>query len=76
RIVRMHSNEMVDVEEARAGDICAFFGVECASGDTFTDGKTRVTMTSMFIPAAVISLAVAPKDKAGQTNFSKALNRF
>lgn len=76
RIVRMHSNQMVDVEEARAGDICAFFGVECASGDTFTDGQVRVTMTSMFIPAAVISLAVAPKDKAGQANFSKALNRF
>jgi len=76
RIVRMHSSEMVDVEEAKAGDICAFFGVECASGDTFTDGKTRVTMTSMFIPAAVISLAVSPKDKAGQANFSKALNRF
>ena len=76
RIVRMHSNQMIDVEEARAGDICAFFGVECASGDTFTDGKTRVTMTSMFIPSAVISLAVAPKDKAGQANFSKALNRF
>ncbi len=76
RIVRMHSSVMVDVEEARAGDICAFFGVECASGDTFTDGKTHVTMTSMFIPAAVISLAVAPKDKSGQANFSKALNRF
>ncbi|MGZ3657960.1 MAG: elongation factor G [Bdellovibrionota bacterium] len=76
RIVRMHSNQMVDVEEARAGDICAFFGVECASGDTFTDGKTRVTMTSMFIPAAVISLAVSPKDKGGTANFSKALNRF
>jgi elongation factor G len=76
RIVRMHSNNMVDVEEARAGDICAFFGVECASGDTFTEGKTRVTMTSMFIPSAVISLAVAPKDKSGQANFSKALNRF
>ncbi len=76
RIVRMHSNVMVDVEEARAGDICAFFGVECSSGDTFTDGKTRVTMTSMFIPAAVISLAVSPKDKGAGTSFSKALNRF
>jgi elongation factor G len=76
RIVRMNAAEMVDVEEARAGDICAFFGIECASGDTFTDGKVRYTMTSMFIPAAVISLAVAPKDKAGQANFSKALNRF
>ncbi|NUM89800.1 MAG: elongation factor G, partial [Bdellovibrionales bacterium] len=76
RIVRMHSNQMVDVEEARAGDICAFFGVECASGDTFTDGTVRYTMTSMFIPNAVISLAVSPKDKSGQANFSKALNRF
>jgi elongation factor G len=76
RIVRMHSSVMVDVEEARAGDICAFFGVECASGDTFTEGKSRVTMTSMFIPAAVISLAVAPKDKGGTASFSKALNRF
>jgi len=76
RIVRMHSAIMVDVEEARAGDICAFFGVECASGDTFTDGKTRVTMTSMFIPSAVISLAVAPKDKGASGSFSKALNRF
>lgn len=76
RIVRMHSNNMIDVEEAKAGEIVAFFGIECASGDTFTDGQVRITMTSMFIPAAVISLAVSPKDKAGQANFSKALNRF
>jgi elongation factor G len=76
RIVRMHSAQMIDVEEARAGDICAFFGVECASGDTFTTGEVRYTMTSMFIPAAVISLAVSPKDKGSTANFSKALNRF
>jgi elongation factor G len=30
----------------------------------------------MHVPAAVISLAVAPKDKATSANFSKALNRF
>jgi len=76
RLVRMHADEMNDIESASAGDIVAMFGVECASGDTFCDEDTNVTMTSMFIPAAVISLAVAPKDKAAQTNFSKALNRF
>jgi elongation factor G len=76
RIVRMHSNEMNDVEEAYGGDIVALFGVECASGDTFTDGKVNYTMTSMFVPDAVISLAVAPKERTGQANFSKALNRF
>ncbi len=30
----------------------------------------------MHVPDAVISLAVKPKDKAGEVNFSKALNRF
>ena len=76
RIVRMHSNEMNDVTEASAGDIVALFGVECASGDTFTDGRLSVTMTSMHVPDAVIDLAVAPKERSGQANFSKALNRF
>ncbi|MEN9281727.1 MAG: hypothetical protein RL594_662 [Bacteroidota bacterium] len=76
RLVRMHSNDMHEIEEASAGDIVAMFGVDCASGDTFTDGNVRYTMTSMFVPEPVIELAVSPKDKAGQVNFSKALNRF
>ena len=76
RLVHMHADEMNDVEEAVAGDIVALFGVDCASGDTFTDGTIKYTMTSMFIPNAVISLAIAPKDKASQANFSKALNKF
>ena len=54
----------------------ALFGVDCASGDTFTDGTVNYSMTSMFVPEPVIELAVAPKDKSGQVNFSKALNRF
>src|SRR5262245_22098271 len=76
RLVRMHADEMHDIESASAGDIIAMFGVECSSGDTFTDGTVRYTMTSMHVPNAVISLAVAPKDKAASANFSKALNRF
>lgn len=76
RLVRMHADEMNDIESASAGDIVAMFGIECSSGDTFTDGTIRYTMTSMHVPNAVISLAVAPKDKAATANFSKALNRF
>ncbi len=76
RLVRMHADEMNDIESTGAGEIVAMFGVECASGDTFTDGSVRYTMTSMHVPNPVISLAVAPKEKAGQANFSKALNRF
>jgi elongation factor G len=76
RLVRMHSNEMNDIESTTAGDIVALFGVECSSGDTFTDESINYTMTSMHVPDAVISLAVAPKDKQNATQFSKALNRF
>ena len=76
RLAQMHADEMNDIEEAQAGDIVAFFGVDCASGDTFTDGQVKYTMTSMFIPNAVISLAIAPKDKTSSANFSKALNKF
>ncbi len=76
RLVRMHSNEMHDIDTATAGDIVALFGVECSSGDTFTNESINYTMTSMHVPDAVISLAVAPKDKGNAANFSKALNRF
>lgn len=49
RIVRMHSNEMEEVPEVGAGEICAVFGVDCASGDTFTDGKNSYTMVCLYL---------------------------
>jgi elongation factor G len=76
RMFRMHSDDREEIPSAEAGDIVAFYGVEASSGETFTDGKVQVTLTSMHVPAAVISLAVAPKDRSAETNFSKALNRF
>jgi len=76
RMFRMHSDDREEIQVAEAGDIVAFYGVEAASGETFTDGKVKITLTSMHVPAAVISLAVAPKDRATEVNFSKALNRF
>jgi elongation factor G len=76
RLVRMHANQMEDITEIGAGYIGALFGVDCASGDTFTDPKLNLTMTSMFVPEPVISLAIVPEDNKAEINMSKALNRF
>ncbi|KAK5708624.1 Elongation factor G, mitochondrial [Elasticomyces elasticus] len=76
RIVRMHSNEMEEVPFIGAGEICAVFGVDCASGDTFAEGGLGYSMTSMFVPDPVISLSIAPKQTKDTPNFSKAMARF
>lgn len=76
RMVRMHSDKMEEIDTVYAGDIIALFGVDCASGDTFAVEGYNVSMQSMHIADAVISLAIAPKEKAGANNFSKALQKF
>jgi elongation factor G len=76
RLVRMHADEMEDIQDASAGDIVALFGIDCASGDTFTSGDVNLAMTSMFVPAPVIHLTIKAKDKKNQANVAKALGRF
>lgn len=76
RIVRMHSDQMEEVEKIEAGYIGALFGVDCVSGDTFVSPGLNVSMTSMHIPEPVISLSIKPKDNASESNMAKALNRF
>jgi elongation factor G len=76
RLVRMHSDEMEEIDSTSAGDIVALFGIDCASGDTFTDGKVNYAMSSMHVPDAVISLSIKPVDQKSSDNMGKALGRF
>ncbi len=76
RVVRMHADQMEEIDAIPAGYIGALFGVECASGDTFAAPGINYSMTSMFVPDPVISLAIVPSDNKSQINMSKALNRF
>lgn len=75
RLVRMHADEMEDIDSVGPGEIVAMFGVDCHSGDTFTDG-VDLAMTSMFVPEPVISYSIKPKTTQQQDQFAKALNRF
>ena len=76
RLVRMHSNQMEDIEDSAPGDIVALFGIDCRSGDTFTDGTVNLTMTSMHVPEPVIHYTIKLTDRKGEQNLSKALQRF
>ncbi len=76
RLIKMHASSMEDILEAGSGDIAALFGVECASGDTFCHPSLNYSMTSMFVPNPVITLAITPIDKKSADNMAKALNRF
>lgn len=77
RLVRMNANEMEDINEVYAGDIFALFGVDCASGDSFTTIKdSNISMESIFVPDPVISMSIKVQSKNAMDSFSKAINRF
>ncbi|XP_032002380.1 elongation factor G, mitochondrial isoform X1 [Hylobates moloch] len=77
RLARMHADMMEDVEEVYAGDICALFGIDCASGDTFTDkANSGLSMESIHVPDPVISIAMKPSNKNDLEKFSKGIGRF
>ncbi|XP_061829065.1 elongation factor G, mitochondrial [Nerophis lumbriciformis] len=77
RLVRLHADQLEDVDEVYAGDICALFGIDCASGDTFT-AKTshNLSLESIHIPDPVISMSMKPANKNDSDKFAKGINRF
>ncbi|XP_006002223.1 elongation factor G, mitochondrial [Latimeria chalumnae] len=77
RLVHLHADVMEDVDEVYAGDICALFGIDCASGDTFTARTSaNLSMESIHVPDPVISVAIRPANKNDLDKFSKGINRF
>ncbi|WP_347453605.1 elongation factor G [Acinetobacter thermotolerans] len=77
RIVQMHANDRLDIEEIRAGDIAACVGLkDTTTGDTLCDEKAIITLERMEFPEPVIQLAVEPKTKADQEKMSVALGRL
>ena len=77
RIVQMFSNDKIELQSARAGDIIAMVGVDCASGDTYCQSEEgALTMEAMHVQNPVIELALKPAKQDDLPKISKALNRF
>lgn len=77
RLVRLHSNEMEDVNQVYAGDIFALFGVDCASGDSFvTNPDLQLSLESIHVAEPVVTMSIQLKNNQDRDNFSKGIARF
>jgi elongation factor G len=77
RLLQMHANSREDIDEVRAGDICAAVGLkETFTGDSLTDPDKPVVLESIKFPEPVIHIAIEPKTKADQDKMGIALARL
>ncbi len=77
RLLEMHSNNRVDIDECSAGDICAAVGLkDTTTGDTLCDENAKIILESMEFPDPVIDIAIEPKTKAEQDKLGVALQKL
>jgi elongation factor G len=77
RLLQMHANKREEIEEVRAGDICAVIGLkDTRTGDTLCDDSKPIILEAMKFPAPVIDVAIEPKTKADQDKLSLALAKL
>ncbi len=77
RLLRMHANKREEIQEIRAGDICAAVGLRTvATGDTICDADHPIVLESIEFPTPVIQLAVEPKTKADQEKLGMAIQKL
>ena len=77
RLLRMHANHREDIEEIRAGDICAAVGLRNTfTGDTLCDAGHPIILESITFPQPVIEIAIEPKTRADQDKMAIALNKL
>ena len=77
RIVEMHADSRQELDIAQAGDIVALLGMKnTQTGHTLCDANNPATLEPMVFPDPVISIAIAPKDKAGAEKMGIALSKM
>ncbi|MES2466267.1 MAG: elongation factor G [Verrucomicrobiota bacterium] len=77
RMVEMHADDRKEIDSAQAGDIVAIVGLKnVQTGHTLCDEKNPATLEPMVFPDPVISIAVAPKDKANAEKLANAIGKM
>ncbi len=74
RILLMHSNKRIDIEDASAGMIVALPSLKnTRTGDTLCDENHPIVLESLTFPAPVITLAVEPATTDDKAKLAKGL---
>ena len=77
RLLRMHANHREDIDEIRAGDICAAVGLRNTfTGDTLCDAQRPIILESIVFPEPVIEIAIEPKTRVDQDKMAIALGKL
>jgi elongation factor G len=77
RMVEMHADDRIEIDSAQAGDIVALVGMKnVQTGHTLCDENHPATLEPMVFPDPVISIAVAPKDKANAEKLGTAIGKM
>ncbi|HET6431451.1 elongation factor G [Dyella sp.] len=77
RIVEVQANATKEIDEVRAGDICAFVSMkETETGDSLSDPAHPALLERMRFPDPVISVSVEPKSRNDVDKMSTALYKM
>src|SRR5207249_10124293 len=77
RLLRMHANHREDIDEIRAGDICAAVGLRNTfTGDTLSDAQHPIVLESITFPEPVLEIAIEPKTRGDQDKMANALGKL
>ena len=77
RILEMHANERVDLEDVSAGDIAAAVGIkQVVTGDTLAAPDNPIKLETIEFPEPVIRVAIEPRTRVDQEKMSVALGRL
>jgi elongation factor G len=74
RLIQMHADNRLDIDESRAGEIVAVIGLKYTStGDTLTSEADPFLLEKMEFPEPVIQIAIEPDTKNDEPRLSKGL---
>ncbi len=77
RLLQMHSNKKIDVDELQAGDLGAIVGArDLRTGDTITSFGQNLLMEKIAFPDSVIAIAIEPRTKVDQESLTDALTKL